>query len=195
MDLDSLKLIKDNRCVKRKVSTCENVSKKTRYLKYGETISSPTVSTETAMTKIMIDTIEGRDTAMCEVPGAFLHSEMPKDKRVIMKLQGGLFDIICEFNPCFKHHVCYKNRQKVLYVLFLKVIYGCIESYLMWYDLYVSTLEGVYFEIIPYYRYVANTIIDGKYFTLVWYVDDNNLSHKYPKVVTEILEALKKIFE
>ena len=31
--------------------------------------------------------------------------------------------------------------------------------------------------------------------TLVWYVDDNELLHEYPKVVTEILKALKKHFE
>ena len=41
---------------------------------------------------------------------------------------------------------------------------------------------------------MANKIIDEKQCTIVWYVDDNKLSHVYPNVVTDILEEIKKRF-
>ena len=61
----------------------------------------------------------------------------------------------------------------------------------MWYDLNLRTLKGLVFEINPYERFVANKILDGKQSTLLWYVGENTLSHENPKVITEILEAIK----
>ena len=34
----------------------------------------------------------------------------------------------------------------------------------------------------------------GKQCAIVWYIDDKKISHKDPKVVTEILEIMKKYF-
>ena len=45
-----------------------------------------------------------------------------------------------------------------------------------------------------YNRWVTNKIIDGKQFTIAWYVDYNKISHMNPKVVTSILEAVKGKF-
>ena len=73
-------------------------------------------------------------------------------------------------------------------------IYGCIESALLWYNLYASTLKGLGFKINPYDKYVANKMIDGKQCTLVWYVDDNKLSRVDPNVVTNIINIIKEHF-
>ena len=99
---------------------------------------------------------------------------------------------MCEVKLQFKQHACYRNGQKFLYLLALRDIYLCIDSALLKYDVYMRNLKGMGFEINTYDRCVANKITDQKQCTLVWYVDDNKLSHKYPKVVTEKLEALKK---
>ena len=64
----------------------------------------------------------------------------------------------------------------------------------MWYDLNLRTLKGLVFEIDPYERCVANKILDGKQSTMLCYVGENTLSHENPKVITEILEAIKKHF-
>ena len=37
-------------------------------------------------------------------------------------------------------------------------------------------------------------MIRGKQCTIVWYVDDKQLSHKDPKLVTKILEIMKTTF-
>ena len=50
------------------------------------------------------------------------------------------------------------------------------------------------FVINPYDRCVANMDIDGKQCTIVWYVDDNKVSHQDPKVVTRIITEIEKHF-
>ena len=87
-----------------------------------------------------------------------------------------------------------ENGKRVLYVKVLRAIYGCIESALLWYELYVKTLKGMGFVLNPYDRCVANKEINGKQCTIAWYVDDNKISHMDPKVVTEILDAIKGHF-
>ena len=42
---------------------------------------------------------------------------------------------------------------------------------------------------------MANKIINGEQFTIVWRVDDLKLSHKDPDVVTEIIAYLKGLYE
>ena len=37
-------------------------------------------------------------------------------------------------------------------------------------------------------------MINGKQCTIVWYIDDNKLSHIDPNIVTEVLEETKKHF-
>ena len=51
------------------------------------------------------------------------------------------------------------------------------------------------FTINSYYRCVVNQIINGQQCTIVWYVDDNKLSHMYKKVNGEIIKDLKEILE
>ena len=63
---------------------------------------------------------------------------MTQDKRVIMKLRGEFVNNICEVNPQFKENMCYKNRHKVLYLLFLQAIYGRRDSDLLCFDLYTK---------------------------------------------------------
>ena len=50
------------------------------------------------------------------------------------------------------------------------------------------------FKINPYDRCVANKIINGKQCTIVFYVDDNKISHVDPSVVTDVLNILKGHF-
>ena len=50
------------------------------------------------------------------------------------------------------------------------------------------------FEINPYDRYVANKIINGSQCTIVFYVDDNKISHKDPNVVIKVLQDISKHF-
>ena len=76
----------------------------------------------------------------------------------------------------------------------LQAIYGCIESALLWYNFYSTTLENEGFKINPYDRCVANKIINGKQCTIAWYVDDNKISHVDENVVTKVIDMVKGYF-
>ena len=99
-----------------------------------------------------MDVFEGRDIAIFDIPGAYLHSEMPKDKIVLMKFRGQFADIMSEVNLEHKNNIVFEKGKKVLYVRVVRAIYGCIESAMLWYNLYVETLKGMGFELNPYDR-------------------------------------------
>lgn len=192
--LEAVNLIKKKRCGKMKGRACANGSKQKRYLKHGESISSPTVSLEAIIGTLLIDAKEGRDVAIFDIPGAYLHAEMPADKKLLMVFIDEFVDIMCDVNEEYKKYVIHKNGKKVLYVRILRAIYGCIESALLWYQLYAKILKGMGFKLNAYDKCVANKMINGKQCTIAWYVDDNKISHEDPKVVTEILEVMKNHF-
>ena len=50
------------------------------------------------------------------------------------------------------------------------------------------------FELNPYDICVANKMVNGKQFTLVWYVEDNKVSHMEAKVVEFLINDLKNRF-
>ena len=108
---------------------------------------------------MIIDANEGHNIDTFDVPGTYLHAKIPKDKRIIMKLRGDFVNIMCQVNPEYKQHVGYENGNKVLYLQVIRAIYGCIESALLWYNMLSITL--IDFEINPYGRFVAQTIIEG----------------------------------
>ena len=70
-----------------------------------DVFSSPTVSNEAFLSTCVIDAKEGRDVATGDVPGAYLHAELPKDKRVILRLKGIFVDIMCKANSKYLQYV------------------------------------------------------------------------------------------
>ena len=73
---------------------------------------------------------------------------------------------MCQVNPDYEQHVRYENGKKVLYLLVLRSIYGCINSALLWYNLSSTTLEALGFEINPHYRCVPNKVFEGTQCTI-----------------------------
>ena len=192
--LDAVNLIKQKRNGNIKGRTCANGAKQRRYVKEGEIISSPTASLESIIATLVIDAYEERYSVIADVPGAYLHAEMPPNKRVLLKLKGQFVDIMCKVNPEYQKYVRYEGRTKVLYLKVLRAIYGCLESALLWYNLYSTTLKNMGFVLNPYDLCVANKTVNGSQCTVVFYVDDNKVSHKEPGVVDEVINELKKHF-
>ena len=54
-----------------------------KYLKEGETVYSPTCTMESLLVKLIIDALEKKDTAIFDVPGAFLQTKTPDGKNII----------------------------------------------------------------------------------------------------------------
>jgi len=99
-------------------------------------MSSPTVLTNALMLLITIDSKEGKDVATADVVGAYLNADMPDF--VVMKLVGAIVNIMCKVNPKYKRFVTYEKRKKVLYLQLLKALYGCVQSALLWYNLFTK---------------------------------------------------------
>jgi hypothetical protein len=154
--------------------------------------ASPTVDQDSLFMTCMVDAIEGRHKATSDVRGAYLNAKM-KD-RVIMRISGPEVDLFCGLDPTLKEFVNTVKGKKVLYVQLDRALYGCVQSSILWYELYSSTLTDMGFKLNPYDLCVANSDIDGKQCTVCWYVDDNKISHVDLKVVESIISKIEDKF-
>lgn len=189
--LRAINLIKEKRCGRMKGrSVADGSTERERYA--GVNTSSPTVSTNALMMSMLIDAWEGRDVACADVPGAYLHADM--DSFTLIRYEGESVDILCKINPDWEDFITIEGGKKVLYLRLIKALYGCIKSALLWYELFVTTLQKVGFELNPYDACVANKMIEGKQCTIAWYVDDNKISHMSPAVVTKIIKYIESKF-
>jgi hypothetical protein len=189
--LRAISVIKEKRCGRIKGRTVADGRPQRKLYTKDET-SSPTVSTDALMMSILIDAWERRDVATADVAGAYLHAEL-KDF-TLLKLEGESVDIMCNVCAGYKKFVCYEHGKKVLYLQLLKALYGCVKSALLWYELFSGTLQEMGFELNPYDTCVANKMVDGKQCTIVWYVDDNKISHMDDKVVTDVIKKIEDKF-
>ena len=136
--LGAVSLIKEKRCSKIKGHTCTNGSEQYKYLKVDETVVSPTCSLEFLMLSLLIDVYEGRDTVVFDVPGAFLQSDIPKDKLLLLISREQFVNITCEVDKEHKKYVQYDEKvRKVLYVRYLQAIYRYIKAVILWCNLYL----------------------------------------------------------
>ena len=101
---------------------------------------------------------------------------------------------MCEFNPEFINDVQQEGKKKVLYLRVLKSLYVCIESALLWYNLYKDNLEKGGFILNPYDNCNVNKIINGKQCTVQWYVYYNKVTHVSEDVITGVIDITKKHF-
>ena len=154
-----------------------------------------TVSLEDLFCTFIVDGHKGLDVTTFDIPGAYLIADIPKGKRILMKLRWDFFNIVCQVNPEYEQYVRYENGEKVVYLLVIRAVYGFIEAALLWYNILSITLEGVVFETSPYYMCVENKVVEGTQCTIDWYVDENKLLHKNPEVISDIINIVKKNLE
>ena len=104
-----------------------------------EDITFLTISLEPIMATLVVDAYEGQYVEIFDVQGAYLNTDMPDEKRVRLKLEGEFVDTVCGVNPYHIPNTWDENGKKVLYLSIMKALYGCIESALLWYELYENT--------------------------------------------------------
>ena len=77
----------------------------------------------------------------------------------------------------------------------LKVLYEMLVVSLFYYKRFLDDVTKIWFEHNPYDSCVANRIVNSKYHTITWYVDNIKSSHIDPKVNDEFLIWLNKIYD
>lgn len=189
--LRAVNLIKEKRDGRLKGRTCADGRPQRAFYTHAQT-TSPTISNDSLMLVLMTAALEGRDCATADVVGAYLHAKM--EDFVVMRLTGEAVKIMCEVNSKYLELVTVENGRKVLYVRLLRALYGCVQSALLWYNLFSSVLVKNGFKLNPYDPCVANCEIQGKQCTVAWYVDDNFISHEDPNVVSDIIALIEGHF-
>jgi len=69
-----------------------------------------------------------------------------------------------------------------------------IETTLIWYELHISILKEMGFELNPDDMYVANKHINVKQCTVTWYMYDNSVSHENQNVINGIIQKIEDMF-
>jgi hypothetical protein len=189
--LQAISVIKEKRSGRIKGRTvADGRPQRTLYTK--EETSSPIVSNDALMLSILINAWERRKTATADVTGACLHAKL-KDF-TLLRMEGESVNTMCDVNEEYKKFVCIEHGKKVLYLKLLKALYGCVQSALLWYELFSGTLQKMVFYLNPYNACIANKTINGKQCTIVWYVDDTKIFHMEYGVVTSVIEKIEERF-
>ena len=96
--------LKQKRCGKIKGRGCAD-GRKQRLYKNKEETSSPTISIEALFLTCLIDALENRCVITCDIPGAFMQTDM--DELIHLKLEGELADLLIRVDPTYSQYVTY----------------------------------------------------------------------------------------
>jgi hypothetical protein len=183
-----LMFLKEKRCGMIEGRGCADGRPQWDYMTKDKT-ASPTVATKALILMCLIDAIEGRDVATCNIPGAFMQSDM--EGKVLMKLEGVMAEVLQKIDPTlYEQYTTHKNGKPVVYVILNKALYGTLQAALLFWKNLSSQLQEWGFVLNPYDFCVANKTINGEQCTMVWHADDLKISHVDPKAVTTILGLL-----
>ena len=61
---------------------------------------------------MIIDTNKEHSVYNFDSPGAYLHVEMPRYKKILMMIRRDFVDIMCQVNTEYKQHVRYENWKR-----------------------------------------------------------------------------------
>jgi hypothetical protein len=174
-------------------SSCCTDGRKQRLYKSKAETSSPTFSSEALFLTALIDAHEKREVYTVDIPGVFMHSDM--DELVHMKLKGAMAELLVRVNPEKYSKYVGKDRKgkDVIYVVLAKALYGTVQAALLfWKNLSTFLIDKLGFVVNKYDGCVVNKTINGKQCTIVWHVDNLNMSHVNVKVLEEIVDQLSE---
>jgi hypothetical protein len=191
--LESIMFLKEKRDGTIKGRTCADGRKQRETAEPGAA-TSPTVSLESVLITSTIEAYEGREVDVVDIPGDYLSADM--DEEVIMLLRGRLAELMVKTAPnIYRNYITVDAKnQPVLYVKLHKALYGCLRSALLFYLEFVGDIESQGFTLNPYDPCVANKVINGKQFTVVWHVDDIKISHVDKKEVSKLITWIKSVY-
>jgi hypothetical protein len=159
-----LMFLKEKRCGTIKGRGCADGRSQGEYMSKQET-SSPTVATKSLILSC-VDAIEKRDVATCDIPGAFMQSDMKE--KVVMKLEGVMAEVVLKIDPKkYEKFMVQENGKDVIYVVLTKALYGTLQAALLFWQNLSTQLQDWGYVINPYDFCVTNKTINGKQCTIV----------------------------
>jgi hypothetical protein len=134
-----------------------------------EDASSPAVATESVMLACVINSIEGRDFAVVDVPNAFAQTRLEdEDDMAFIKILGVLVDVLVEIAPDIYGECITKDKKGVaqLLVQCQNALCGTMVASLLCCCKFAKSLTDIGYVINPCDPCVANKIIAGKQMTI-----------------------------
>ena len=125
-----------------------------------------------------------------DVPKACLNAHLPEDTYLLTKFDNKFVDAMCEVNPELVGDVRFEKGGNCI----KKTLYRCIESALLWYNLFLHKISELGFKVNSYDKCVTNKEIDSRQCTIVWYVYDTKVSPINNSVVSDMLHYIKHEF-
>ena len=93
-----------------------------------------------------------------------------------------------------KYITTYDKGHNIMYAECLKDLYGTLDTALIFWVELINDLERWGFKINRYDWCIMNKYIEGDQCTIMWHVDDIKTSHRYPKVVTTIIDLISSFY-
>ena len=188
-----LMFLKRKRCRKIKGRGCADGRKQRSYIT-KEDSTAPTVSTEAVFLTAVIDTMEGRNVVVLDVPGAYMKAKI--DELVHVRFTGAMVTLLLEIDhDMYKDYVVVEKGEQVMYMELLNALYGTLRATrLFWQKLSKQLIDEWGFIPNKYDDCVVNKIVNGQQMTVVWHVDDLKVSHVHGAEVEKFVRQMEKTF-
>jgi len=157
--LRAISVIKEKRDDTLKGRTCAIGTPQRKYYDKNET-ASPTVHADSFMLTTAIEAKEKRKVGTGNIAGAFLHA-LEKYFTVI-KFVNEQVDILCQTDEKYSKYITYEGKNKVIYFMLDRALYGTLTAAVFWYKLLTTTLMDQGFKLKPYDYCMANSTINNK---------------------------------
>lgn len=140
-----------------------------------------------------MDAIEGRMVVTCDIPGASLQADCPKETDCYLKFEGAIVDMLCDINPEYKNYIVInkKTGTKKLYGKLTKAVYGTLLGAILFYKKLSKQLIEWSFEPNPYDQCIFNTMVIGQQVAIQFHVDELKISHVKQSVIDKIVNGRK----
>ena len=84
---------------------------------------------------------------------------------MLVKIDGGMLDIMCKANPRYKRFVTKERGKKVLHLKLRTALYVIMQAVVLWYKTFSTCLRVDGFKLNQYDPCIANKVTDGKQYT------------------------------
>ena len=188
-----LMFLKRKRCGKIKGRGSADGRKQRSYIT-KEDSTAPTVSTEAVFLTAVIDTMEGRNVVVLDVPRAYMQAKI--DELVHVRFTRAMVTLLLEIDhDIYKDFVVVEKAEQVMYMELLKALYGTLRATrLFWQKLSKQLIDEWGFVPNKYDDCVVNKIINGQQMTVVWHVDDLKVSHVDGAEGEKFVRQMEKTF-
>ena len=114
-----------------------------------------------------IASIENRHVVTCDIPGAFLQLDWPKDKRNYLGFDQTMVDMLCKTDNILKDKVVWtKNGNKFMFGKLDKAVYGTLLGAILFYEKLAVQLHNWGYIMNPYNACTFNKMVNGKQITV-----------------------------